>query len=814
MTTPSRSVGQMNTRAPSNLYERTNNSTNSYDSDAPDDELQSNHSGSASQNNNNHGQMEDEFTQQTQSSKRKTRNRPWKKATQYDSIQADDVDVCGVNDSVDNSNDGISVGGVDDHDDDLSYDESTVGNNDNGKQRNTNANANAKAGTADLLGTEDVSSRWSQVQPPSSKEVKEAHNRAVSLMQDKDKNKENDDKYDYDDDDEASQASKKSESSRRSNHQQVRMEALKLLELANSSGRKDREDASSVSSSTRGGGRFKAVRENSARRGLGLNMNRQRKYEKVGAGADDNDVFTTNPLTSPIKGKLDDVEFQNDVDLEGRGSDGLTPMKVDVDGEYGKNTWGSRYSVDRHLLALNGGLTSQQVLNKMDRDHYNKLNQNTSATNMCKASPHEIDDDRWGVKDGRKGEKHKNRLWYTWIEIVKDKVATVMEKIDKTGSHTLGSHRNANHSSPGKGIFTAVAITNFLDRLSPASRARHENGEVKKFDWRNVNLSGGNDEAQNIHFSADKDLEEERKNRRKNMFFFAIFIISLVTLFSIVGVTLHKKNSGRRGGGYIEIGEEIKFFVTGDVPYNGADETKLSRELDNLKTQDGDFLIHLGDITRASSTLCTYSVYDDAASLLKQSPVPVMVIPGDNDWNECPMPEVAFDNWMDKLSRFEEYFDPDDYASFPDVSHQSGRDENFAFLQKGVLFIAVHLISGRVRSEREWSIRDQENLQWVEMQLSEYDSDEYRAIVLLGHAGYSSKIGDFFWPAMDAFRRINKPVLYLHANDGEGMLEYYPVDDFKKFTAVRLEKGSKVAPTQITIGGGSKPFSYVETDEI
>ena len=811
----------MNTRAPRRM--QSSNSHINDDSDAPDDEMESNHSGS------NSGQMQDEFTNQTQSSKKKTKDRPWKKSKEYDAIQTDDVDICGVHPDDADASTGISVENDhdDDDDDDISYDESTA------PAEKTSAPVNVN--TADILGTEDVSSRWSKEQTPSTQEVKDAHVRAVSLATERARRKE-----ENDDMDDLSLASRKSDSSRRSNHQQVRMEALKLLEIANSSGsvRNNNREEDSLNSGTgtgiRGGGRFKAVREkSSALRGIGLNNARQRRnYERVPVSTntdtntdlhsnsnanlehpvDDNDVFTTNPSSTPIKGQLADIEIQEDIHTEMDRNMNMNTVDgdVDVDGQ-GKKTWGSRYSIDRHLRALHGGLTSQQVLNKMDRDHYNKLNQNTSATNMCKTSPHE-DDDRWGVESGRKGDKYKNRMWYTWIEAVKEKFAAI--SADKSGSHTFGSHRYADHShsSPSKGIFTGVAITKFLDRLSPMSRARHENGEEgQAFSWRNAN--GSSEELPSINFSADGDVAQERKKRRMKMFWCAVFVLSCVTIFSIIGVTVHKAGNRRRGGGYIDIGEEVNFFVTSDVPFNKADETKLSRELDDLKLKDGDFLIHLGDINKASSTLCTFSVYDDAASLLKQSPVPVIVLPGNNDWNECPMPEAAFENWMDKLNRFEDNFDPDEFPNFPIVNRQSGRDENFAFLHKGVLFIAVHLVDGRVQDEREWSIRDQENLQWVEKQLSLYDIDEYRAVVLLGHAGYSSKIGDFFWPVMDDFRKKNKPVLYLHANDGEGMIEYHPVDDFQKFTAVRLEKGSKIAPTQITVGGGSKPFSYFVTEE-
>ncbi len=778
-------------------------------SDAPDDEMASNHSGSASASasasasSHGHGHMQDEYTNETPI-KRKTRDRPWKKSKEYDSIQTDELNVIGVQDDAD----GISVDADDDHDDDVSYDEPEP----------TKGSTKVNVNTADILGTEDVSSRWSKELAPSSEEVQNAHDRAVSLAMERARQKEYESMVEKDD---VSVASRRSDSSRKSSHQQVRMEALKLLEIANgSSSSRDVRGAmqnqeNSGGSANGGGSRLQQVvrEKSSALRGIGLNNARQRKnYDRLDMSVDGypspettdrSDVFTTNPTDTPIKGELDDIEIQND---------SMKSMDVDIEGEK-KKTWGSRYSIDRHLRAVHGGLTSEQVLNKMDRDHYNKLNPNTSATNMFKASPHE-DDDRWGVENGRKGDKHKNRLWYTWIEAVKEKISTILNRDDATGSHTYGSHRLADHSSPSKSIFTGVAMTKFLDRLSPMSRAKHEGGSASTgFDWNNVNLMGRSNELPNINFSADDDLADSKRNKRRKMFWGAVIALSCVTLFSVIGVSVSRSNKRRQGGGYINVGEEVRFFVTSDVPFNPADETKLSRELDDLNYEDGDFLIHLGDINKASSTLCTFSVYDDAASLLKQSPVPVIVLPGNNDWNECPMPENAFENWMDELNRFEDNFDVEDFPDMPIVKRMSGRSENFEFLHKGVLFIGVHVVDGSIPDEREWTLRDQENLQWVQMQLSLYGPYEYRAIVLLGHAGVTSKDGDFFWPAMKEFEKTDKPVLYLHANDSPGMAYYHPYENYQKFTAVRLEVGSKNAPTQITVGGGSKPFEWEVTEE-
>lgn len=838
----------MNTRAPTNLHRPA--TSISTEDPAPDDELKitskattndgarisSSSSGNSSQGSvssrGDGSRDSSSFHGVATTKKKKVQDRPWKPVRQYDAVLTDSVDVCGVNANVispakkdvPGRKSSRSLQDANGDDDDLSEVSSLNDRNEkNLDDDDVSYDGNLEK---DVDVDPTLSSRWSQQQPSSKEEVQEANLKGIGLAASRAEERlQRDRRNSRQLADLSLSPMGKEQELKKKNHEQVRLEALKLLELANSTGESGQYIIKETYSGTSGNSKFKNMRvkggldRNSALSGLGglsaLKERRQRgTYDKMDMSMDmdmdmdmdgsaqdgKNDVFTTNPVDSPIKGGLDDVRIHDDA-LEDE-EDGLS-------GKEGRRTWGSRYSIDRHLFALHGGLTSKQVLSKMDRDQYNDLNKNTSATNMFKTSPHEDEDDRWNLSNGKKTHLHKNRLWNTWVENVKDTFSTIVAKYE---SSSTAQWRSADHSSPKKGIFTGVAITSFLDRLSPRSRkdaVARGYGDSGSFNWRNINLVDNSRELPDMNFSANDDITFEKMQKRKRMFWLAVLLLSLVTLFTVIGTTVSKANAGRRGGGYISVGEEVKFFVTSDIPFNKADETKLSRELDSLHPRDGDFLVHLGDITLASSSLCTFSAYDDAAALLKQSPIPVLILPGDNDWNDCPMPEPAFEYWEEKFGRFENNFSIEQLPNFPSVNRQMGRDENFAFLHKGVLFIGVHVVDGTVQSEREWSIRDTENLQWVEQQLNLYGDDEFRAIVLLGHAGYSSKVGDFFWPATDKFKAVNKPVLYLHANDGEGMIEYHPASDFKKFTAVRLEKGSKIASTQIVVGGGTKPFSYV-----
>jgi hypothetical protein len=75
------------------------------------------------------------------------------------------------------------------------------------------------------------------------------------------------------------------------------------------------------------------------------------------------------------------------------------------------------------------------------------------------------------------------------------------------------------------------------------------------------------------------------------------------------------------------------FYAIGDAPYSAAQAVALQLQMSQLPA-DADFLIHVGDIREADSGLpCEQSEYSNVASILSQSPIPVFIIKGDNDWN-------------------------------------------------------------------------------------------------------------------------------------------------------------------------------------
>jgi hypothetical protein len=607
-----------------------------------------------------------------------------------------------------------------------------------------------------------TSNKWKQRLP--AEEEKKAYEKAMELERKQVESKSSN-RPDASNNDDASAASE---------HQRVRMEALKLLNLADSGSNPRPNKITSTSSALRGLDFDHKTKE----RSWNHSTSTAHAYERVNPKSKSQ---TKTPSNSDREQDDDDLSYDGSVNS--------------------KKSWSNRYSVDRHLDIMNNG----RLYPNTNREIY------TSANNMYKTSPHLDDIDPTSLNSRHHSGSPKNRMFTTWIYNIKESVSDYIRNARADG-YTSGSHRKANHSGGNNGIFTGVAVTNFLHRLTPSSRAKAQrrNGT---FLYDNVNFGVDNPELGVLYRGyrpADAYLAARRRRKRQCLFWGTLITVALVAISSIIGIA--STSGSKFSNAAIEIGEEIRFFVTNDIPYNTADADKLRRELDVLSTDYGDFLIHLGDVQNARTSLCAYSQYDDVATLLwDHSDVPVFMIPGNNDWNECPMPWSAFEYWMEKLNRFEEWYATDKY-DLPLVGRQNSRDENFAFLSKGVLFIGLNLVDGTVQDESEWDLRHLQNVQWVEQQLSENDEGEYRAIVMMGHAGFSSKVGDFFWPVIDRLKEVNKPVLYLHANDGSGMIEYSPVPDFPKFVAVRMEKGGIVGPTIVSVKGGDAPFSFTVMD--
>mmetsp|Transcript_53576 Transcript_53576/g.81300 ORF Transcript_53576/g.81300 Transcript_53576/m.81300 type:complete len:764 (-) Transcript_53576:103-2394(-) len=290
-----------------------------------------------------------------------------------------------------------------------------------------------------------------------------------------------------------------------------------------------------------------------------------------------------------------------------------------------------------------------------------------------------------------------------------------------------------------------------------------------------------------------------KKKRRRVLVLIALLVLAICV---VIGITASGNNQAKGIAAITAdgVGSAVSFYVTSDVPYDKEEETKLNKDLINIPA-DAEFLVHLGNIQQASETLCPWTRYDNVATVLKDSPVPMFMLPGAEDWTNCPSPSHSLTDWRESFEEFDTNF----VHGFQ-VLRDRVNPEAFAMLHKGVLFLGLHIVTGPVHNEAEWTAREVQMLTFY-FGMTNLHKGQFRAIVLLGNARPSPQQDQLFNTIFTSLKDIQRPMAYIHANSGSGAVrEYNPYQDNQSVIGVEIEDGGKNPPLKITIGFGERPF--------
>lgn len=267
----------------------------------------------------------------------------------------------------------------------------------------------------------------------------------------------------------------------------------------------------------------------------------------------------------------------------------------------------------------------------------------------------------------------------------------------------------------------------------------------------------------------------------------------LLAAVLFIGITLHPNAA---------LAEQtlIQFSAMGDTPYSVIDARKLTHQLANLNPKS-EFVIHLGDI-KTGITACSESWYQQVANVLRQSPTRLFIIPGDNEWNDCLDPPEAWKLWTRYFLHFDNQWSDDLY-----VIRDNRHLENFAFVSKGVLFIGINLVGGKVLDPIQWSLQDRDNIQWIESQWQEHKQSISR-LVIFGHALPGRSHRTFFFMLNRVAQLFEHPILYLHG-DGHNWIKDYPFTA-KNILRVQVKNGGSANPVTVQVtDDADEPFVFV-----
>ncbi|MCA9024900.1 MAG: hypothetical protein KDA86_06785 [Planctomycetaceae bacterium] len=245
--------------------------------------------------------------------------------------------------------------------------------------------------------------------------------------------------------------------------------------------------------------------------------------------------------------------------------------------------------------------------------------------------------------------------------------------------------------------------------------------------------------------------------------------------------------------------DDVVFYAMGDVPYSAAEDLLLPKQIDELP-DDGLFVVHVGDI-KPGKLPCDEAVYEKVSGMLRKSRTPLFIIPGDNEWNDCFDPRTSWTYWEKYFRRFDEQWKHE----LP-VNRQPERDENFALMYDGVLFLGLNLVGGRVHDRDEWKQRHAQCLAWTKANLEQHGSDA-RAIVIFGHALPRPDHDDYFEGLNTLAAELDKPFLYLHG-DGHRWVHDRPFKA-KKILRVEVDQGGIAPPVKVTVTDDpAEPFLF------
>lgn len=548
-------------------------------------------------------------------------------------------------------------------------------------------------------------------------------------------------------------------------HDTIRQEALRMLEVA------DADTNYSVHRTITGGftAQAKSISGQPRRTKTALqalNFTAQR----TNIGKRFSDYATSPSSTNSMSNDRDDYEYgetsgRNVVDMIG-----IAERSASSSASPKHSNWSSRYSIDSTMLAMSGGSTQPRPWSSDYSNNSTTKNERSAARNLFHNSP-----------------ASSPQIFGSGFYFRQQ--------------HVFGKqHEEKNIHADG--IFNESDVT-------PMNNPRLKT-------WQ------------------DQLLEKKRQQRRCILAILLILMCTLIPMITLLTANSKKQTSSAQNDFSFDKNkpedltpidtsahDEVVFYVTANIPFTAEEEEQLKQNFETITQSEAHFAIHLGNIHNSDTTGCDSTTYTRVADLIEDaSPLPVFIIPGEEDWNDCDDPDDAWDAW---ISTFELYNQRWDLSSIVDgetvtVFREKYQLENWAFVVKGVLFLGIHVVNGIVPDATEFRQRNKLNMQWVKGMSRQHEA-AIRAVVICGNAqpGHSTNAG--FFASMDLFwRNFTKPSLYVHSAPSVGSntysnsraAKYYqPFKDLSHVWAAQVEKTADNLPLRIEVGLGENPFTIV-----
>ena len=176
--------------------------------------------------------------------------------------------------------------------------------------------------------------------------------------------------------------------------------------------------------------------------------------------------------------------------------------------------------------------------------------------------------------------------------------------------------------------------------------------------------------------------------------------------------------------------QPLSFALLGDVPYSRWERDQLPPMLADMAQQGAAFAVHVGDI-KSGSSLCSDETFEDIREVFRAAPLPLVYVPGDNEWTDCHRRSNGGYDPLERLGRLRELFHAGEQSlgQRPLRLARQSRDpayavyrENQRWERDGLLFLTLNVTgshnnysgaSGRGGPTPEFQARDVANRVWL-----------------------------------------------------------------------------------------------------
>ena len=241
----------------------------------------------------------------------------------------------------------------------------------------------------------------------------------------------------------------------------------------------------------------------------------------------------------------------------------------------------------------------------------------------------------------------------------------------------------------------------------------------------------------------------------------------------------------------LALAQPLPFGLMGDTPYSAWERVQLPGLMADMAAAGSAFVVHTGDF-KSGADACSDVLYQDRLALFQTSRVPLVYVPGDNDWTDCHRHSNGAYDPMERLDRLRALFFAGDHAlgqtpmtvlrQSADPAYAAYR-ENVRWEAGGALFVALNLpgsennfhgLPGQTGPVPEFVARSAANQAWL-AQAFAHARDQRLAgvlIVIQANPGFEAARAGRRQPGYDAFlaqllretRLFAKPVVLVHGD--------------------------------------------------